>query len=333
LACATDYSGDAWQQKGAAEKKTALWAEVTRDTSPASFPSSIELGALFLESMDTSFDTVADDMPYQGPFDLIRRKKLIHSVGSIAQAKWVSVGSHPYTGVFTGSDHMLIRFSSAKPVAPNDNMTPGISLKFLRDGQKSANLVSMYSLSGQKSMNFFAHDFTNHVPNLGDDIPFALKALKNAFEKASKWPTMLALSDMASYDQSGNKVAQPEFPFRLVFSPNPSITAMFPETGNGDYVKDTMQLKAGTVLYDILAEDQPDENNLNYEKSKPIKIGQIVLTTAPTSTNFGDTTLFFQHQRMDDDLAIHPEWVDHAAAINDAQAAAEGGFFFPDLHA
>jgi hypothetical protein len=310
-----------------------LWAEVTGDTTQGSFPGSIELGGLFLESMDTSFDAAADDMPYQGPFDLIRRKKLIHSVGTIAQAKWVSVGSHPYTGVFKGVDNLLIRFSSAKPVEANENMTPGISLKFLRDGVKSANLMAMYSLSGQKSMNFFAHDLTNHVPNLGGSIPFALKALQKAFEKASKWPTMLAMSDMAAYDQQGNKVAQPEFPWRLVFSPNPSVTAMFPETGNGDYVKDTETLAAGTTLYDVYAEHDADENNLHYEKSKPVKIGQIVLTTAPTSTSFGDNLLFFQHQRIDDDFAIHPDWVERADAINEAQANAEGGFYFPDLNA
>jgi len=332
LACAADYHGDDWQKQSAVQKKNALWAEVTGDTTPGSFPNALEAGVLFVESMDTSFDSAADDMPYNDYLDLIRRKKLIHSVGTIAQAKWVSTGNHPYTGVFKGADNLFIRFSSAQPVAPNDNMTPGISLKFIRDGVKSANLMAMYSLSGQKSMNFFAHDLTNHVPNLGGDISLPQKALLRAFKKASKWPTMLALSDMASYDQKGNKVAQPQFPFRLVFSPNPSVTAMFPETGNGDFPTDTQQLKAGTAVYDVLAEDKPDENNLHYEKSKPVKIGQIILTGVATSTNFGDKLLFFQHQRMDDDLAVHPDWVEHVDAILDAQANTEGGFYFPDVN-
>jgi len=332
LACAADYHGDEWQEKSAEEKLDALWGEVTKDTTPANFPSSIELGVLFLESMGTSFDTAADDFPYQGPFDLVRRKKVIHSVGSIAKAKWISVGSHPYTGVFTGADHMLVRFSSAKEVTPNENITPGISLKFLRDGVKSANLMAMPSLMGQQSMNFFVHDFTNHVPSLNNP-PVAFKLMIKTFEKASKWFSMLGVSDMATYDQSGNEAATPVFPFRLVFSPNPTVTAMFPDTGDGNYVEYTQQLKEGTVLFDVYAEDEPDENNLHYEKAMPVKIGQIVLTSSPTSTNYGDNILFFQHQRMDDDFAIHPEWVDHATAISDAQAATEGGFSYPDLHA
>tara|TARA_B110000305_G_C18793459_1_gene339396 strand:+ start:202 stop:339 length:138 start_codon:yes stop_codon:yes gene_type:complete len=39
-----------------------------------------------------------------------------------------------------------------------------MGLKFLRDGQDSANLVSMFGLDGQPgNWNFFAHDFTNHI--------------------------------------------------------------------------------------------------------------------------------------------------------------------------
>lgn len=48
---------------------------------------------------------------------------------------------------------------------PSDtHITPGIGLKFLRDGIDSANLVAMYSVAGQDSWNFFANDFSNHIP-------------------------------------------------------------------------------------------------------------------------------------------------------------------------
>ncbi len=69
-------------------------------------------------------------------------------------------------------------------------MFAGISLKFFRDGIKSSNFMAMYSLEGQQSFNFFAHDLTNHVPELGPSAPFKLKQLRNSFKAASDWPTM-----------------------------------------------------------------------------------------------------------------------------------------------
>ena len=37
-------------------------------------------------------------------------------------------------------------------------------------------------------------------------------------------------------------------------------------------------------------------------------IGEFILASQTTTSLWGDDHLFFRHQRMDDDLAIHPEW-------------------------
>jgi len=37
-------------------------------------------------------------------------------------------------------------------------------------------------------------------------------------------------------------------------------------------------------------------------------IGDLIITSKLTSSNWGDSHLFFRHQLMDDDLKIHPEW-------------------------
>ena len=37
------------------------------------------------------------------------RNKYIHSVGVVGQVEWRSVGSHPYTGVFTGMGEYLAK--------------------------------------------------------------------------------------------------------------------------------------------------------------------------------------------------------------------------------
>ena len=37
-------------------------------------------------------------------------------------------------------------------------------------------------------------------------------------------------------------------------------------------------------------------------------IGGIVTTSIMTTTKFGDKDLFFRHQALEEDIAIHPEW-------------------------
>jgi len=59
-----------------------------------------------------------------------------------------------------------MRLSSAvDPTSDNSKLTPGMGLKFVRDGVDSANLVSMYSVNGNPpgDTNFFSQDFFNHI--------------------------------------------------------------------------------------------------------------------------------------------------------------------------
>ena len=80
------------------------------------------------------------------------------------------MGDHDYTGIFNGgADYGYVRFSTATPpdtVTPN--MKPGMGVKLLRDGQDSANFVSMYSVDGQDTLNFFAKQWSNHIPKFKD---------------------------------------------------------------------------------------------------------------------------------------------------------------------
>ena len=72
---------------------------------------------------------------------------------------WRSKGSHPYTGIFRGANHGIMRLSyiaRPNPLKPvGFNPRPSMALKFLRDGMDAANLVAMFSLNGQQSWNFF----------------------------------------------------------------------------------------------------------------------------------------------------------------------------------
>mmetsp|Transcript_5 Transcript_5/g.12 ORF Transcript_5/g.12 Transcript_5/m.12 type:complete len:93 (-) Transcript_5:448-726(-) len=92
-------------------------------------------------------------------------------------------------------------------------MAPGMGVKFLRDGADSANFVAMYSVDGQDSLNWFANDFENHIP---DATSIALKPLESRFSTATKWIQTVGLSDMASITQDGTQES-PNFPWLLRF--------------------------------------------------------------------------------------------------------------------
>ena len=95
--------------------------------------------------MAPTFDAKGDAMPSEF-FGIIPRKKLIHSVGAVGKVIFKPSGETPYTGIFKGANFGVIRLSSA--AEPSKTLTPGMGLKFLRDGIDSANLVAMNSVNG-----------------------------------------------------------------------------------------------------------------------------------------------------------------------------------------
>jgi len=106
-------------------------------------------------------------------------------------------GEHPFTGVFAGADTGVIRLScAAKPSKHFQPLAPGMGLKFLRDGIDSASLVSMYSVNGQDSWNFFHNDFSNHI---GPVESLKLKALGAKFATATDYIQAVGLSDWAQF--------------------------------------------------------------------------------------------------------------------------------------
>ena len=108
--------------------------------------------------------------------------------------EWKSVGSHPYTGVFTGAQNCLIRMSLAsKPDPEEKKTTPGFGLKFLRDGVDSGNFVAMDSVDGQQSWNYFLRNFTNKIPSPS----LAMTPLAVKFATATPHIGQVGLSNMA----------------------------------------------------------------------------------------------------------------------------------------
>lgn len=98
-------------KKPAILKQEDIWSNIiaTKDKSGA-FPSALKLPGIFVERMDPTFSGKGDTMPS----DLLgTRVKYIHSVAAHGKVKFVSTKNHPYTGIFKGADHGIIRLSSA----------------------------------------------------------------------------------------------------------------------------------------------------------------------------------------------------------------------------
>jgi len=323
---AQSFVGPAWQHQSAAAKQTALNNIIKNDTNSGSWPSTLQLAELFIEDMNLSFDTQGDDMPEQL---FQRRPKLIHSVGVVADAVWKVVPNNlGYTGIFeSGCSKMYIRLSLARePTTDPGGYTPGVSMKFLRDGVPSGNMFAMYSLQGQDSWNFFAHDLTNHVPDLSNNAEFILKELRSTFAKASAWPVMIGTSNLAQYDQNGNNATTPKFPFRLVLHPTTAIHNAFPDAPQQPFTDVLVKGLANPgPIYNVYAVVNPNDSNNQF-----VQIATISTTTPVSTTHFGDVYMFFEHTRLENDLIWRPDWADPATEIMAHQRTIDG-YTYPDL--
>ena len=92
-------------------KSSAIWGKILSDVRPGEW----HLDKALTVDQSLVFDTPGDELEcvYDGQQC---RKKTLHSQGSVAQMQWVSLGNHPYTGMFKGGDTGFIRLSVAAPV-------------------------------------------------------------------------------------------------------------------------------------------------------------------------------------------------------------------------
>lgn len=97
---------------------------------------------LFTQDMNLSFDHKGDSMP-DG------RTKMTHPKGVTTKVVFRPTADTPYTGIFKGAKHGILRISETVPTDPAVAQTsPGFGIKFLRDGMDSADTVTMFSFDG-----------------------------------------------------------------------------------------------------------------------------------------------------------------------------------------
>ena len=204
-----DVVGPGYTALPAAKKQAMIWDNILLDNSSNSRPS---ITGIFTQSMCPSLEAPGDEMPTDRKGTT--RQKYIHSVGSVGMVEFVSSESR-YTGLFQGARFGIVRISlAAEPKADVLNTIPGMGLKFLRDGVKSASLVAMYKLEGQKSWNVFANRWSNHIGPPPGSNPLVAK-----FATATPNIQQVGLSDWSRYGEDGVLVADSDmvYPYKLVF--------------------------------------------------------------------------------------------------------------------
>ena len=271
----------------AEQKQHFLWNERILPTQYTKFPplERIDVVGLFRTPLRVKMDRHADQIPR-------RWKKAIHAHGSVAKVSFRAANTTPWSGVFQGARHGLLRLSLTG--APEvRSFAPGMALKLLRDRLSSANLSALVSLTGQgNNYNFFANEQSNIVPVVRE---FGPKAINLIFRRVTRYPTRLYLQNFAEADEQGQRVAEPRFPAQVFFRPAAGLG--FPATSGHDFRRDLESLRPGSMLYEVLA-PPPSTPEDGDQRAAAVPIGSLWLDSGFVASHYGDSQLFFRHQRF-----------------------------------
>lgn len=250
------------------------------------------LGTMIGESMRTPFDDHWDVLP-EG------RSKVIHSQGVHCKFELEISAQSPYTGILApGKKEGIIRMGSATSVDVTGKAPfPGLAFKFLRSGVHSGNFVALRATGADgQSYAFFDEAFSKIVAP-----PPALKALMK-FSQASKCQSMVGLSDLCSYGQDGSPSDSLEFPYDIRFGASSSAVYLPNERMTDEELLGHLSdIAPGTHLLDVFTKTSPTAEH--------VLIGTLSTASACVKSTFGDESLFFRHQRMEEDFTKHPEWI------------------------
>lgn len=289
-----------YEEWAACDKETLLWNNGAQRTvydegeRPELKP--VDIGGLINSVLWDKVNKKQDVAP-------LGYEKPIHAYGSMATVAFETTQGHPYTGLFKGAECGLMRLSvTGDP--EGDSFIPGLAWKVFVDGKDSRNVSALYTLSGQdQNYNFFANELSQYVEKE------ASEALGTAlFSLVSTKPTTMSVSQMAQVTPDGSNVARVKSPTQVYFVPRPEVKGLFSSSAH-DFRDDLNSLPEGTPIYDVYATDKHIRTSFfSYYKRKyakqrrdsAVKVGTIRLSSAFTSSAFGDGGVFFRHQRVEE---------------------------------
>jgi hypothetical protein len=306
---------DAFEAQAHDDKLAQLWAKVTAPDvvgqSAKIFSLPVAVTKALAESMRTTFDDHWEVFP-------LNRSKAIHTQGVHCQFELAVDDKSPFTGILAAGTTStgILRMGNAMDMSAMS--FPGMGIKFLRTGVKSANFVTLREHGATSSnWNYFGAPQSNNVS------PPDVLVRTHKFQQATGCISRVGLSDLCAYDQAGRK-ATPElkFPYELIFYPTGQANFSDAKKGNAQLLSELASIPAGTQLYDVVAFDSP---TAKADSRRKTQVGTLTTTTACHPSLFGDEQLFFRHQRMEEDFAAEPEWIEGAAALGDENCKATVG--------
>lgn len=287
-----------WKRFSACKKQEKLWEGIEL-TKHKELPEFNKLGVFqVLKMMEQNLNIKGN---YKSDFRPKGWIKYLHRRGSMAKVRIKSTGNHPYTGIFKGAECGLIRLSLTSKPDKSRGVAPGLALKILRDGQDSANVSALYSLSGQgKDYNFFKYPLSNIVPK-GDSLGEI--AIHKIFKKYSRYPEELMVDHMSAVDESGVTERNVKSPRQIFFFPNRELGF---SSSKHDVRTDFAKIPVGTTIYKIYAVNDK-HRGFQYSNYNIIKhmndflkdstlIGEVVTTSPFIASEFGDTGILFRHE-------------------------------------
>lgn len=196
-----------YQMLSAKCKEELVWRNCLEDETRELFFVGPEFQSLFDQDMNHSYDTVSDSMP-------VGRVKVTHPVGTVTKIELIAHPESPYTGIFRGAKHGIMRISDTTKTTPEVSKTnPGHGVKFFRDGMYSANWLAMFHFDGHKSFNFFKNRWTTILREPNNMC--ARETIGKHLATVTDHIGGTSVMDVAQFDQYGNKEEHPHWPYQL----------------------------------------------------------------------------------------------------------------------
>jgi hypothetical protein len=300
---------DGYQSLEGCRKRDLLWERVTKSRHEK-LPEfrKVDPVGLVINFLKDKMNVESDQAPNG-------YRKAIHAVGTVAKVRYSSLGSHDLDGLFADTDVCgLLRLSlTSKP----GDVAPGLAFKLFVDGQPSANVSALVALDGQGSdHNFFAQEMTNVVAS---SKKLSGKFSSGLFSLVSKHPRKISVSRFAALGKAGRNSMKLRYPYQVYFVPPKSLQDRFVSKEHNvleDLVKLNPSFLSGSndVVYELWAvvpkDNGPSERDSNLEamarnpneyRTRAKRIGAIKLESEMVSSSYGDSALFFKHDRFENE--------------------------------
>lgn len=276
-----------YEKRSAREKSDLLWVNINSDLYPESkmptrAPTPIARLKLFSVDFNKGSFEPGDELPPERP-------KLVHTYGTCARVSLHITEKHPFTGMLEKGGEAIVRFSDAKG---GGNFLPSLAFKFFIDGRASTNVLVLPSEYREKGdIRCFSSTYCNATPPAKE---LDTKLVQNRFQATAKaleatrlYAVYLPLHDFASIRADGTKPESPVVPDRIEFVPTDDVKKACPELP--EFRKAMAAIPSGTVLFKVFAAPKIDA---------PLQpIGEVRQESPWVASAYGDTRLFFQHDR------------------------------------